>query len=220
MAAAPKIKFCGMTRVEDAVAARELGAWAIGMVFHEPSPRYCDPAAAVEIGAEMRRQCEAVGVFHNAPLDRITRIARDAELTLVQLHGDEGPAYCDEVARRTGCGVIKAARVKSPGDVLSLRAFRTAYHLLDAHVAGTPGGTGETFPWEFARRHEGPAPVILAGGLDAANVVDAIEAARPFAVDVASGTESAPGIKDHSALREFADAVASTGDPVEEEQAA
>lgn len=206
-----------MTGVEDAVLGADLGAWAIGMVFHGPSPRNCEAAAAVEIGAALKRRCEIVGVFHNAPLARVTRIAEDSGLTLVQLHGDEGPAYCDEVARRTGCGVIKAARVKSPGDVLGLRVFRTAFHLLDAHSSGAPGGTGESFPWEFAQRHEGPAPMILAGGLTPVNVAEAIEAVRPFAVDVASGIERSPGAKDPLLMSEFAEAVASTGDPVAEE---
>jgi phosphoribosylanthranilate isomerase len=208
---APKIKFCGMTRPDDAELAVELGVWAVGMVFHPDSPRRCPHDAAIEIGAMLKRRCEVAGVFHNANLDTVTRIARDVGLTLVQLHGDEGPAYCEEVARRTGCKVIKAARVKSTADVLGLRVYRTDYHLLDTHVSGLPGGTGETFPWEYALRHEGPAPYILAGGLNPANVAEAITAAKPFAVDVASGIESSPGIKSETLMRDFADAVASTG---------
>jgi phosphoribosylanthranilate isomerase len=207
---APKIKFCGMTRVEDAELAVELGAWAVGMVFHRESPRNCPQDLAAEIGATLKRRTEVVGVFHNATLTTIDRIARDCGLTLVQLHGDEGPAYCDEVARRTGCGVIKAARVKSVADVLDLRVYRTAFHLLDAHVEGQPGGTGVAFPWEYAARHEGPAPVILAGGLNPGNVEQAIAEAQPFAVDVASGIELSPGVKNPSLMRDFADEVNAT----------
>jgi phosphoribosylanthranilate isomerase len=127
---------------------------------------------------------------------------------MIQLHGDEGPVFCDEVARRTGCKVIKAARIRSRSDMQALQAFRGAdYHLLDSYVPGLPGGTGETFEWGYARAHRGPVPVILSGGLVAGNVGDAIAAVQPFAVDVASGVESAPGHKDHRKLDEFAAAV-------------
>lgn len=211
-----RIKFCGITRSEDALLALELGAWAVGMVFHRESPRACQIDDAFEIATAVKRQAESVGVFHNASLDSVARIADLVGLTLIQLHGDEGPDYCAEIARRTGCGVIKATRVKSPGDVLDLRVFRTAYHLLDAHVPGAVGGTGSTFPWEFARSHAGPAPFILAGGLTAENVVEAIAEASPFAVDVASGVEVSPGIKDPVRMRDFADAVHSTDPFVED----
>jgi phosphoribosylanthranilate isomerase len=219
VASVPKIKFCGMTRTEDAELAVELGAWAVGMVFHPQSPRHCPPDAAIEIGATLKRRIEVAGVFCNAHLDTVARIAENSSLTLVQLHGDEGPSYCEEVSRKTGCKVIKAMRVKSPGDVLDLRVFRTAYHLLDSHSTVAPGGTGETFPWEFALRHEGPAPYILAGGLMPSNVAEAIAVAKPFAVDVASGVELSPGIKGEVLMRDFADAVASTAPkPIETEE--
>lgn len=196
-----------MTRVEDAELALELGAWAVGMVFHRESPRSCPVDDAFEIAAAVKRNAEAVGVFVNSPLDSVARIADLVGLTMVQLHGDEGPDYCDEVARRTGCQIIKAARVKSPADVTDLRRYRAGYHLLDAYKEGAPGGTGESFPWEFAKTDNGGAPVILAGGLNASNVVEAINIANPFAVDTASGVEVSPGIKDHVAMREFNDAV-------------
>lgn len=202
-----RIKFCGMTRAEDAELAVELGAWAVGMVFHRESPRACRVDDAFEIAAAVRRKAEAVGVFVNAELDSVARIADLVGLTMVQLHGDEGPDYCSEVGRRTGCAVIKSARVKSPADVRDLRRFGTAYHLLDAYVPGTAGGTGEKFNWEFAREDRGGPPVILAGGLTADNVVEAIGIAHPFAVDTASGVEAMPGIKDHDSMRAFSAAV-------------
>jgi phosphoribosylanthranilate isomerase len=130
---------------------------------------------------------------------------------MLQLHGEEGPVYCAEAARRTGCKVIKAVRVRSGADVQALAAFHTDYHLLDSYTAGVPGGTGETFAWEIARAHRGATPVILSGGLNPDNVADAISAVRPFAVDVASGVELEPGRKDPARLEAFAAAVAGAG---------
>lgn len=200
-----RIKFCGITRIEDAREAAGLGAWAIGINHWEGSPRRCDPAIAAEIGAELRRRLEVVGVFVNSPLDEIARAAEDEGLTMVQLHGDEGPAFGKEAARRTGLKVIKALRVRSSADIQAAEAHRTDFHLLDAHRPGRPGGTGESFDWELVRSHRRPIPVILAGGLRPDNVAEAITIARPFAVDVASGIESSPGIKDHALMAEFAD---------------
>jgi phosphoribosylanthranilate isomerase len=205
---ATRIKFCGITRMEDAQRALELGAWAIGMVLWPRSPRACEPARAAAIARAHRRRLHVAGVFVNEPLARLVAIAEQVGLTIVQLHGSEGPAYCAEVARRTGCQVIKAARVRSAGDVRALEAYHCDFHLLDGHVPGRPGGTGETFAWELARAHRGPVPLILSGGLGPGNVAEAIAAVHPFAVDVASGVESAPGIKDHEALAAFAAAVA------------
>jgi len=205
----PKIKFCGVTSLEDAELAVGAGAWAIGLIFWPRSPRRCTPDAAVEIGRAMKRRVEVAGVFVNASLDDVARVADAVGLTHVQLHGDEGPAYCAEVARRTGTKVIKAVRVRSGADLQALEPYHVDFHLLDSYVAGVPGGTGETFAWDLvpapARR---PAPVILSGGLRPENVGAAIAAVQPYAVDVASGVESAPGRKDPEALRAFAAAVA------------
>src|SRR5205807_10469409 len=126
-----------------------------------------------------------------------------------QLHGDEGPSFCAEVARRTGCKVIKAVRVRSGADIQAMSAFHTDYHLLDSYVPGVPGGTGATFSWELARAHHGPLPLILSGGLTPENVSDAIAAVRPYAVDVASGVEAEPGGKGPEKLEAFAAAVRS-----------
>jgi phosphoribosylanthranilate isomerase len=202
-----KIKFCGITNLDDAERAVAAGAWAIGLIFWPRSPRRCKPNAAVEIAAAVKRRVEVAGVFVNATLDHVADTADAVGLTMVQLHGDEGPAYCGEVARRTGCKVIKAARVRSRADVQALSAFHTDYHLLDSYTAGVPGGTGETFSWEIARGHRGRVPVILSGGLSPDNVVEAVGVVRPLAVDVASGVERAPGIKDPEKLQAFAAAV-------------
>jgi phosphoribosylanthranilate isomerase len=210
---APKVKFCGITTIEDARLAADAGAWAIGMIFSAGSPRRCDPATATEIATAMKRRVELVGVFVNPALDELTRTADAVGLTILQLHGDEGPSFCAEAGRRTGCKVIKAARVRSGADIQSLSSFHTDYHLLDSYTAGVPGGTGETFAWEIARGHRGRTPLILSGGLNPDNVAEAISVVRPFAVDVASGVELAPGRKDPDKLRAFAAAVASTAAP-------
>jgi phosphoribosylanthranilate isomerase len=202
------VKVCGNTNLEDARRAADLGAWALGLIFWPESPRSCTVEAAEAIGAELRRRVELTGVFVNAALDEVAEKADRCALSILQLHGDEGPAYCREAQRRTGCVVMKAARVKDAAQVRDLEAFRVDYHLLDAYHPQTPGGTGETFNWELARRHRGPAKVVLSGGLTPDNVGEAISVARPFAVDSASGTEASPGRKDPAKLEAFFRAVA------------
>jgi phosphoribosylanthranilate isomerase len=198
-----RVKICGITNLEDAEEAQRLGAWAIGLNHHPESPRFCPPDVAAQIGAALKRRCEVAGVFVDAPLDEVVRAAADAQLTMVQLHGGEGPAYCGEAARRTGCKLIKAIRVRSGADLRSAEAFRTDFHLLDTYRAGRPGGTGESFDWELAARRRSDVPLILAGGLRPDNVGEAISAVHPFAVDVASGVEAEPGRKDPQKLEAF-----------------
>jgi phosphoribosylanthranilate isomerase len=203
-----RIKFCGVTDPDDALRVAELGAWALGMIFWPDSPRACPVEDAEAIGGQLHRRIELVGVFVNAPLDEVAATADLCRLSMLQLHGDEGPAYCREAARRTGAKVMKAARVRDAAAVHDLQRFHTDYHLLDAYSPRSPGGTGERFDWELARLHPRRPPMVLSGGLTAGNVGEAIEAARPFAVDVASGTEAEPGRKDPAKLKAFARAVA------------
>jgi phosphoribosylanthranilate isomerase len=212
----PRIKICGITGLDDAQRAVEAGAWTLGLILFPGSPRRCALPAAERISATLRRQAEICGVFVNAPLEEVTGTADGLGLTIVQLHGDEGPAYCSEVARRTGAKVIKAARVRGRADINALEAFHTDFHLLDAHIPGQYGGTGETFDWELVRRRRTDTPLVLSGGLTAENVGEAIAATQPFAVDTASGTEARPGVKDPEKLRAFAAAVAATADVVAE----
>ncbi|MGI8714267.1 MAG: phosphoribosylanthranilate isomerase [Solirubrobacteraceae bacterium] len=209
---APKIKFCGITQPADADAAVAAGAWALGMILWPGSPRHCRVGIAAEIAAAHRRRVELVGVFVNPTLEQVARAADEIGLTMLQLHGEEGPSFCAEAARRTGCRVIKAARVRSRADIQALGPFHTDFHLLDSYVKDARGGSGETFAWELARTHGHKLPAILAGGLTPGNVAEAIQIARPFAVDVASGVEDPahPPRKDHGKLQAFADAVAST----------
>ena len=182
-----RIKVCGITNLDDAEAAQRLGAWAIGLNHWEGSPR----------------RCEVVGIFVNAPLRVIEQAVEGEQLTMVQLHGDEGPAYCAEVARRTGAKVIKAFGVRSAADVKATARYRTDFHLLDARAEGRRGGTGETFDWELAAAHDPAIPLMVAGGLRPGNVAEAIEIARPYAVDVTSGVEAEPGRKDPALLERF-----------------
>jgi phosphoribosylanthranilate isomerase len=195
----PRIKFCGLTGLDDAQRAVEAGAWALGLILFSGSPRRCPLPAAERISGALRRQAEICGVFVNAPLDEVTAIAAGIGLTMVQLHGDEGPAYCAEVARRTGAKVMKAVRARDKASVRALLAYRdrVAFHMIDAYVPDKLGGTGETFAWELAEeRSESRVPLVLSGGLTPGNVGEGIAAVRPFAVDSASGTEAAPGRKD------------------------
>jgi len=209
-----RIKFCGITSLNDARLAVEAGAWAIGTIMWPGSERRCEPGEAARIARELRRQVEIAGVFVNQPLDEVIGLAEGIGLSLVQLHGDEGPSFCAEVARRTGAKIIKAARVRGGSDVQAMEAFHTDFHLLDTHRSGRWGGTGETFDWELVGLRRSSVPLILSGGLTPENVAAAIAATHPFAVDVASGTESAPGVKDPAKLRAFADAVQGAEVPV------
>jgi phosphoribosylanthranilate isomerase len=214
----PRVKVCGLTNLPDAELALEQGAWALGMIFFEGSPRRCSLEHAREIARKLRRKAELCGVFVNAPLEQVVAISEELALSMLQLHGDEGPAYCGEAARRTGARVIKAAQVSGPGDIRALERFHVDYHLLDTR-SRTPraralrGGTGETFDWDLLRVRRSHTPLILSGGLEAGNVAGAIAAAAPYAVDTASGTEAAPGHKDPAKLAAFFDAVRASEPP-------
>jgi phosphoribosylanthranilate isomerase len=197
------VKICGVTRLEDAELAASLGAWAIGFILWPGSKRAADAAVAAGIVRAVRRRVETVGVFVNQPLDEIEALVDALGLTHVQLHGDEGPSFCAAVAQRTGAKVIKAMRVGHASDVRDLERFHTDLHLLDTAAAGHYGGTGRTWDWELLAQRRTKVPFLLSGGLTAENVGEAIGAARPWGVDVASGVESAPGVKDAAKLEAF-----------------
>jgi phosphoribosylanthranilate isomerase len=206
-----KVKICGITRLEDAELAVELEAWALGFNLWPGSKRMVDEAVAAGIARRMRRRVELVGVFVNQPLDEIAHAADALGLSHVQLHGDEGPSFAAEVARRTGAKVIKAARVQSRADLQALERFHVDFHLLDAHTEGLRGGSGRSWDWELSPHRRSKVPAILSGGLTAANVADGIAAVHPYAVDVASGTEAEPGIKDPEKMRAFIEAATAVG---------
>jgi phosphoribosylanthranilate isomerase len=183
-----------------------LGAWAIGLIHHQRSPRFCEPAEAATIGAAFKRKCEVVGVFVNPELEEVAKAVENAALTMVQLNGEEGPSFCGEVARRTGVKVIKAVHVASAADIHGAEAFRTDFHLFDRRGDGLWGGTGKSFDWGLLTDHRSAVPSIVAGGLRPDNVSEAIGLTHPHAVDVASGVEAEPGRKDHAALNAFFEA--------------
>lgn len=225
----PHVKVCGITRLEDAELAVELGAWAVGMIFYEGSPRACSTDEALRIATALRRRVEVCGVFVNAPLDEVVQVSDELGLTMLQLHGDEGPVYCAEAGHRTGARVIKAVQVATVGEVRDVERFHVDYHLLDARSTAPGrqelrGGTGEAFDWGLLAARHSSVPLILSGGLGPENAAEAILAAcnqghraRPFALDTASGTEAAPGRKDPERLRAFFAAVqaaAPVGAPV------
>lgn len=202
-----RVKFCGITDIDDAAEAVRLGAWAIGLIHWEPSARSVDPAVAAEIAAAFRRKAEIVGVFVNPTLAEVVRAVEDEQLSMVQLNGEEGASFCAEVGRRTGVKVIKAIHVASAADIHAAEAYRSVdFHLFDRRAKDLPGGTGETFDWELLRGHRSEVPAILAGGLRPDNVAAAVEIVHPYAVDVASGVEAEPGRKDHAKMAAFFEA--------------
>jgi phosphoribosylanthranilate isomerase len=200
-----RVKVCGITRAEDAELAAELGAWAIGFILWPGSARHVDPALAAGIARTVRRRVQLVGVFVNQTLDEIAHAADEIGLTHVQLHGDEGPSFCTAAGQRTGCRVIKALRVRGRADIADAERFHTDLHLLDGP------GDGRPWDWSLVTVRRTRIPLVLAGGLTAENVREAIEAVHPWAVDVASGVESEPGVKDPERVRAFIDAVDRAG---------
>ncbi len=203
-----RAKICGITRLEDAELAAELGAWAIGFILWPGSRRACDAAMAAAIARRVRRNAQLVGVFVNPTLDQVAHAADKIGLTHLQLHGTEGPSFCEAAATRTGCRVIKAARIRSAADVRDIERYRLVdLHLLDSFVESRPGGTGETWDWSLLRARRSKMPALLSGGLTPENVGAAIVAAKPWGVDVASGVEASPGVKDPERLRAFMAAV-------------
>jgi len=196
-----RIKICGITNPEDAILASELGADALGFIFHPASPRRVAPEAAREIIRQLPPLVLSVGVFVDEEAELVRDLAARVGLDWVQLHGWESPEYCRSLGRR----VLKGFRIEAASSLGALAEYRDAVQafLLDTYKAGQAGGTGETFDWQLARRAQDFGAIVLAGGLNPANVAQAIEVAQPQAVDVASGVEAAPGKKDPEKLRAF-----------------
>jgi phosphoribosylanthranilate isomerase len=192
-----RVKICGVTCIQDALAAVRSGADALGFVFAD-SPRRITPEAARRIARELPPFAARVGVFVNAPISEIRRMASFCTLTAIQLHGDEHDAMIEALA----LPVIKALRA-APGAPDPTTAYPNAALLLDTYAAGKMGGTGKTFDWRLAVDVAKIRPIILAGGLNPENVADAVRMVRPFAVDVSSGVEIEPGRKDHAKVQRF-----------------
>ena len=194
-----KIKVCGTTNLKDALFAVDSGADAIGFIFYKKSPRYILQKDAKDIVAKLPPFVETVGVFVNETSDRVNRIAEQCKLTAIQLHGDESPAFCRRIKRR----VIKAFRVKDTNSFKGMADYDVSGFLLDSYNEESKGGTGKTFDWNLALRAKKQGPIILAGGLNPYNVYTAIHRVKPYGVDVCSGVEKSPGIKDSVKIDEF-----------------
>lgn len=195
-----RVKICGITRVEDALNAANSGADAIGLVFYQRSSRHVGIEQATQLAAALPLFVTVVGLFVDAEAAFVHEVLANVPLDVLQFHGDESPEFCTQFAKP----YLKAIRVKAGVDLLQCAArFSTAKGLLlDAHVEGTPGGTGMTFDWTLIPKQL-PLPVILSGGLDAKNVAAAIKQVRPYAVDVSSGVEVSKGIKDAAKIAAF-----------------
>lgn len=201
---AVRSKICGITRVEDALAAAQAGADAIGLVFYAKSPRAVTVQQARKIIAALPPFVTTVGLFVNASRCELNEILEAVPLDLLQFHGDEAPEDCEGYHRPW----IKALRVRAGDDLEAecKRYARASGILLDTYVAGVPGGTGEAFDWKLVPEHLSK-PIILAGGLSPDNVATAIAQVRPYAVDVSGGVEQAKGIKDAARIEAFLEAV-------------
>jgi phosphoribosylanthranilate isomerase len=204
------VKICGITRLEDAEAAVALGAAALGFVFWPRSPRYADPERARAIVAALPPFVTTVGVFVDQPPRLVNGVAARVGLSAVQLHGDEPIEMLDDIDRP----VVKAFALRASARAEDTDGWPPRVRLLiDAHDPDQRGGTGRTVDWSAAAAIAARRPVLLAGGLKPANVADAIRAVRPFGIDVSSGVESAPGVKDHALLRALFEAVAGCAGP-------
>lgn len=194
-----RIKICGITREEDAWAAVEYGADALGFIFYSESPRCIKPEQALLISRRLPPMITRIGVFVDEPPEAVQPIFDRVGLDVVQLHGTEQPEWIAKYPGR----VIKAIRVQSIESLRQMAAYRVNTFLLDTYRQGMPGGTGETFNWDLAIGAKQHGRIILSGGLNPSNVVDAIRLVKPYAVDVSSGIEIEPGIKDHGRMKLF-----------------
>jgi phosphoribosylanthranilate isomerase len=198
------VKICGLTRAQDAELAAGLGASALGFVFWKNSPRYVTAEVAKGIAANVPEHVLKVGVFVDQPVEEVARIMDEVGLDVAQLHGHETPEYCRQLAKRT---VFKAIGVADNGSTHIDDFDADVVLLVDAHDPARFGGTGKTVNWDSAREIAARRRTILAGGLNAANVKLAVRSVRPYGVDVSSGVESAPGVKDPNRLRTFFEAL-------------
>ena len=195
-----KVKICGITNLADGIAAADAGADVLGFVFCEQSPRCVSVEAAAAIIRALPPFTMKAGVFVNAPEESVVRAIRECGLNLLQFHGDEAPEYCLQF----GLMSLKAFRIRDAASLQVLPKYPTDAWLLDAYNPDKPGGTGETFNWDLALEARAwGRPIFLAGGLTPENVAEAVQRSRPYAVDVSSGVEAAPGRKDHAKINAF-----------------
>jgi phosphoribosylanthranilate isomerase len=193
------VKICGITNIQDALDAVELGTYALGFIFVKSSPRYISPDSASLIINKLPPTVKPVGVFADTPQKEILSVIKQTGIVCIQLHGNESPQELSGYP----VPIFKSFRVGSNFDVSILQQYPASAYLLDTFVDGALGGTGKTFNWQIATAAKSYGAIILAGGLNPDNIVDAVRMVRPYAVDVNSGVESAPGKKDKEKLQQL-----------------
>jgi len=194
-----KVKICGITNIDDALDAIELGADYLGFIFYPDSKRFIDVQSFSALMQEVPFTVPKVGVFVNYDQQAAVNIATDFDLNLLQFHGDESPEYCQKFARP----IIKAIRPEKESDLEGLADYKADYILVDSFVQNSYGGTGVVSNWDLARKAKEVAPIFLSGGLNPDNIEMAIQSVEPFAVDVCSGVEKEPGKKSYRLMEEF-----------------
>jgi len=196
-----KVKICGITNLEDALASVEAGCDAVGFLFYRKSPRYINPEKAKMIIKQLPSNIIKIGVFVNAPEDTVRQIAKSCQLDILQFHGDESPEFCSKFG---GYKIIKVFRIKDKIDLAKILRYRTFAYLFDTYVKSKIGGSGKRFNWGLMEKlNEIKKPVFLSGGLNEKNVRQAIELMHPHWVDVSSAVEKRPGKKDHQKVKNF-----------------
>jgi phosphoribosylanthranilate isomerase len=194
-----RIKICGITNLEQAIAIANLGATAIGFICFTKSPRYVKAESIREIADLFPKEIDRIGVFVNADIQEISSVVREGNLTGVQLHGDESPEFCQQLRRELPeIEFIKALRIKTPESVSEAEVYFNCVNtlLLDAYHPQLQGGTGKTINWEILKQFNSPLPWLLAGGLTPDNIQDALRQVKPMGIDLSSGVERSPGDKD------------------------
>lgn len=197
-----RVKVCGVTNAEDASKAVYYGAWAVGFIFTKKSPRYVSPSRARKIIEKLPPFVTPVGVFVDQSERAVRDICKFTRISTVQFHGEEKAVYCKRFA---DFKVIKAFRIGAFFPVDEIKKYKVDAYLFDTYQEGQEGGTGKVFNWNLLREHKIEKPVILSGGLNPQNIQEALSVANPFAVDVSSGVEKSPGIKDPRLIRAFLD---------------
>ncbi|KQC08515.1 MAG: hypothetical protein APR62_04670 [Smithella sp. SDB] len=203
-----QVKICGITNSQDALAVAKCGAAALGFIFYPPSPRYVKPEDAKKIISSLPDKLVRVGVFVNEKPEEIKRVMEYCALDMIQLHGDESMDFCRNFPTSI---IIKAIELKNYDDVTRALSYNVSAILIDRRHAGLYGGTGKKSNWELACRIKNKKPLILSGGLNAENVAEALKAVAPNALDINSGVEKAPGVKDHTKLAQIFEIIRASG---------
>jgi len=193
------VKICGITTLKDAELAVNYGASAVGFIFAKDSPRFIDINYAKNWINDIPKNIKKVGVFVDEQIENITKIVNDLQLDFIQLHGDESPQFCTQMIKP----VVKVFRIKDDFNPIVLNNYKVAAFLFDTYKKGTSGGTGEKFNWELIENVKTGIPIILSGGLNALNILEGIKIVNPSAVDINSGVESSPGIKEEGKIKQI-----------------